>query len=238
MSKKHFRIQLVDILGKLIQTAGGVAYVCANGDYPKIAVATSADGTAATSNNPISLDYGLIEFWTATTVNAVDIYVQCPNGEFVVEKNVLASGPNEIVVPPGKFFNMQIPFSADDITANTETETGFTEPSNAIMLPEASVYVGTIDATETIEVGTLSTDSGDADGFIDGVSVATAGVVKGTVANGANTKGALFEVQDSANAGDIAPEGHVSGGKSITVTTSAGTDTAEGIINLPYMLCA
>ena len=236
MGLKLFRIQLADHRsGSMIEDAGGVCLVTA-ADSPQKATLKNADGSSL--SNPISLTNGQIEFWTDDTVSNVDLYIQGPNGHFVTEKGVKASGPNEIFIDQGQRLGaMVIPFSYDDQAGDaTETDTGFDEPSNAIMLPTPAIRVTAADSGETIDVGTDSTDSGDADGFLDGVSVASEAVVKGTIANGGVTIGTLFTVQDSANAGDLTHEGHVSGGKSITYTLSAGADTGEGFIVLPYML--
>ncbi len=61
---------------------------------------------------------------------------------------------------------------------NSETDTGFDIPKGCVLYPwEMFLIVDTIDSTETIEVGILSTEAGgDADGFIDAYSIATGGV--------------------------------------------------------------
>lgn len=217
---KLFRLQLMDLrTGKIIQTSGGKCYVAQDGVATKQAVKDS-NGAAAT--NPVSLDNGQIEFYTLNTVDKVDLYIQCPGGQFAVFTGIVASGPNELGVDTGNRFQMMvIPWAQADFTANTETETGFTEPSNAVFMADstgAGIRVVTVDATETIDVGTLSTDSGDADGFISAASIATAGIVL--------DNGALLTTL----------VGHISGGKSITITTSAGSDTGVGFIYLPYKL--
>lgn len=234
---REYRIQLKDALtGKAIISAGGKVLVVESGDASKQTIYSDAQGTPAT--NPMTPTRGFINFFVPESVDQVDLYIQAPGGQFVVVPDVTPSGPNEIAVDTNaRMGTMVIPFSMDDYTANTESDTGFDEPAGAIMLPHPAVNVLTADSTETINVGTDSNDSGDADGFIAAVSVGTQGLAKATIANGANTLGALFEVQDSANSGDLTHEGHVSGGKSITLTLSAGSDTAEGFIHLPYMLC-
>jgi len=237
---KHYSIQLQDHRdGAAIIDTGGVCYVAVAGGAAKIAVAITKAGAQATSNNPVALTTGKIEFWTADSVSSVDLYGIGPNGHAFKLAGVKPSGNNALSIDQGQMQQvMLIPFSAADVTANTETATGFTEPANALMLPSVAIRVLTLDATETVDVGTLSSDSGDADGFIDGLSLAAVGVVKATVANGSDTMGALLVTQDSANAGDLALEAHVSAAKAITLTTSAGTDTAAGFIALPYMLAA
>lgn len=235
--KQEFGIQLVDAFsGENIITAGGTVFVATAGTAQKATLSTKA---GASMSNPFTPTRGHIEFWIDLDIATVDLYIMAPGGQFVVKKGVAASGANEIHVDTASRNQcMVIPVAHDDVTANTETATGFTEPANAVLLPNPFIVVNAIDATETLDVGTDSGDSGDADGFLDGISVATAGVAVGTLTQGSATLGVLFSVQDSANGGDLVPEGHVSTGKSITVTTSAGSDTVEAFVHLPYLLAA
>lgn len=237
MAKLNYHIQLKDLVsGEAIIAAGGKVYVAAAGAPAKLAL-TDKDNNAL--SNPLSLTRGAMDFFVADTVQAVDLFIQAPGGQFIVVKNVQASGPNEIAIDSSRLdHTMVIPFDIDDTAANTETNTGFVVPKG-IMLPTPTVEVKDADSGITLNVGTLSTDSGDADGYIAGVSVASATIVKASVANGALTMGALLFVQDSVNAGDEAPEGNVSMlGKAITYTLASGADTASGYIHLPYRLTA
>ena len=237
MGLQRYNIQLVDLLtGENVITAGGVVQVCSDGSPDKQAI-TDKDGTALA--NPLALTRGHMEFHVPTTVTQVDLFISCPGGQFATAYNVKPSGPNEILVnTQNRSQVMVIPFSHADSSAATEKDTGFDLPANSIVLPHPTIRVVDVDATETIDVGTLSTESGgDADGFVVTVSVATAGVVKGTVLQGSNTLGALFEVQDSANAGDLTHEAHVTAtATSISYTTTAGSDTVSGFAFLPYIL--
>jgi hypothetical protein len=198
------------------------------------------DGTAIA--NPVAFTNGYVEFQFDGDTNSVDLYGISPTGHGFVAKGVEPSGDNEINIDTNVLHTVvAIPFSYADVTADaTETDTGMDLPLYAAVLPTPLVRVLTADATETIEVGLLSTETaGDADGFIDAVSVDTVGLFKATGANAGNTMGALFEVQDSANAGDIVEEPHAITGanaRSVSYTLTAGSDTAEGIILLPLML--
>lgn len=237
MAKLNYHIQLKDLVsGEAIIAAGGKVYVAAAGLPAKLAL-TDKDNNAL--SNPLSLTRGSMDFFVADTVQAVDLFIQAPGEQFIVVKNVKASGPNEIAIDTSRLdHTMVIPFDIDDTAANTETNTGFTVP-DGLMLPHPMVDVKDADSGITIAVGTLSTDSGDADGYIAGVSVASAALVKASIANSGDTMGALLKVQDSANAGDEVPEGNVSMiGKAITYTLASGADTASGYIHLPYRLAA
>ena len=92
------------------------------------------------------------------------------------------------------------------VASAAEQDTGFDLPANAVVL-NVFVEVTTLEATgttKTVDVGLLSSETnGDADGFLDGVSVATpAGVRQGSLVAGAVTLGALLKetVTDSGSA--------------------------------------
>lgn len=243
MGRKRIQFQLYELgsIGgmakKLIQDSGGVVYVAQDGDPAKQSI-TDKDGAAL--SNPRALTNGYCEFYVADTVARVDLFIQCPGGQFVVAPNVDESIADIGVDVTRLNHVMVIPWYAGDVTAAAETDTGFDLPLHAAVLPTPLLRVHTVDATETIDVGLLSSETaGDADGFIAAASVATAGLIKATVVNGGNTMGALFEVQDSANAGDLTHEPHVitgSNATSVTLTTTAGSDTGKGYIILPYLL--
>jgi hypothetical protein len=109
-------------------------------------------------------------------------------------------------------------------TDNTETATGITLPTNSVVL-DVFLYVRTVDADETVDIGTQGT-SNDPNGFMVGASLATAGFVRTSLANGALTRGALL-VDDEDGSGALVPTSCVTaGGDPISYTTSAGTDTA------------
>lgn len=132
--------------------------------------------------------------------------------------------------------------------SNSETSAHFEIPLGGVIYPwDAFLLVDTIDATETIDVGILSTESGgDANGFISGYSIATAGrfcvanmitATDGSNQNyiSANYIGALFyNGLDGGNAAGTAGVPimgpHVGDGvaKTISYTCSAGSDTFKG----------
>lgn len=114
----------------------------------------------------------------------------------------------------------------------SEQDTGWDLPTKAVVL-DVFVEVTTVEATgttKTLDVGILSSETGgDADGFLDGVSVAsTTGVKKGTLVSTGQTKGALLRADESGG-GVLVPEFHVAGsitGKSISYTAGSN-DFAE-----------
>lgn len=236
----EYRIQLKDALtDRAIISAGGTVFVAQDGTAVKQTLYDKDGGALA---NPITPTRGFINFFTATTVERVDLYIMAPGGEFVVVKDVEPSGPNEIKVDTGrKQHVLHVPYSVEDQAGDaTETQSAFTVPSRAMLLPNPAVHVIEADATETIDVGTMGT-SNDPDGFLDGIAVsgAAGSVTPGTLTNGAATLGVLFSVQDSANSGDLVPEADVTAGAAadpISWTLTTGADTAQGFILLPYIL--
>lgn len=107
----------------------------------------------------------------------------------------------------------------------TEVDTGIDFLADTLV-QHVQIEAVTVDATEVYDVGLLSTGTnGDADGFVDGASVATAGFPLVTL----TTSGALMD--DGTN---FDPDGHVVTGAnegSLTYTGSAATDTAVGYIH-------
>lgn len=140
---------------------------------------------------------------------------------------------------------IKIPFGHE----TSETDTGVDLPPKALVL-DAFIEVLTGDSGITLDVGTKSSETGgDADGFLDGISVASTGLVPAgvTVTAGANenyfsacTYGAKLAsfVAGSDTAGDVGTYARKyyatdsATAKSITYTASAGADTAEGNIYL------
>lgn len=249
MGYKHMKINLLDMVtGKAIQDAGGKCYVAQAGLAAKQTL-YNADGTSLA--NPVSLTNGLMEFWVADTVNTVDLYIQAPKGQALIQKGVTPSGPNEYAVDTSRKHQLLvIPFAIGDTTATTETDTGFDIPTDAIVQPHmgGGIDVLAVDATETIEVGVLSSESGgDADGFYDVLPVDTAGAVKPEVTVTAGvwasmTFGALLaDLTAGTNSDDRGlfnlRQYRCNGtAKSISYTLTAGTDTATGFIKIPYVL--
>ena len=115
----------------------------------------------------------------------------------------------------------------------SETQTGFTLPTNAIV-KNVFLNVITVDATETVDVGTQGT-SNDPNGYLAAASLATAGLVRGSLADGAVTLGALlFEITEATTAA-ARNDDITAGGDPISYTCSAGSDTAVFDIIIEYI---
>ena len=129
-----------------------------------------------------------------------------------------------------KFLRKTAVIRCDAQTSETTTE--FTLPTNAIV-HDVFLNVLTVDATETVDVGTAGT-SNDPDGYLDGASLATAGLVFGSLADGAVTRGVLlYEITEATTAAARKPD-ITAGGDPVTYTCSAGSDTAVFDIVIDY----
>ncbi len=230
-----FEIQLQDLhTNTTLTTAGGKVYVATAGDAAKATIYSPTTGLAV--SNPLTPSNGKITFATLATVETVDLYGQAGGGQAFVRKGILPGGTTEIFIEGGRADQcLVIPFAAADVTAATEIDTGFDLPTNALVMPDVSIIVTTIDATETMDVGLLSGESGgDADGFLVAASVAVAGRIRGALV-GTDTLGALLK--EDTNAGPVlVPATYPVGAtaKSVTFTLSTGSDTGEGFICIHY----
>jgi hypothetical protein len=130
-----------------------------------------------------------------------------------------------------KFITRTAVIRCDAQTA--ETDTGFTLPDSAIV-KDVYLNVITVDATETVDVGTAGT-SNDPNGYLAAASLATAGLVYGSLADGAVTRGALlFEITEATTAAARRPD-ITAGGDPVSYTCSAGSDTAVFDIVIEYV---
>ncbi len=207
-----------DQAGPSIIGTGGKCLVTAAGDCAK---ATLYDKDGASLANPISLSQGRGEFYTLDTISAVDLFILTGEAWSVQLWSVEADALHLVPVDRSNRQQMLIfPFSIDNqVTDNTEVDTGLDLIVGMVMQPFPYIKAVTIDAGETVSVGTgevVPADGGDADGFMSLVSVATAGLV-------ADTNGALLNAVEYLAPAD-----------SLTWTLSAGSDTAEGYVFLPY----
>ncbi|KKK73405.1 hypothetical protein LCGC14_2894160 [marine sediment metagenome] len=253
MPQKRIFIQLHDhVTRKAISDAGGMVYVTVTGTPDKQALLTKTGAAAA---NPSLLVNGQLDFYFADTVTTnVDLYIMGPKGEFLVIKDVAPSGPNEVYLDRSRREEVAvIPFSIADMVAATEFDTGMELPADMMVHAQgAGIFVDVLEATETLDVGLLSSEAGgDANGFMSLMDVATAGAVaaKAVVTVGgtenffaSTTLGALLSEAFLAGANVATDVGtnhdttHRCDGtaKTISLTLTAGSALAKGYVFIPY----
>ena len=240
MSNTIFDMQLQDTFsGATITTAGGKVLVCNPGTTRK-ATLLNPDAGMAPLANPMTPNRGKIRFAISNVVGAapgtatVDLYGISPAGHFFVVYGEQPGNEAEIYVSSNNRQEILIvPYAVLDTAAGVETDTGFDFPANCLIQPPPLVTVKTPQAGGTLNVGLLSTQAGgNASGFVAGVSIATAGAVKSTLA-GAGTLGALLKV---ASGGATVPEDAlITTATRLTYTVSTGA-VADGFLCIPYQL--
>lgn len=118
-----------------------------------------------------------------------------------------------------------------------EKDTGFDFPAGAIIL-DVIVDIDTPESTattKTIDVGLLSSESGgDTDGFLDGVSTATAGSIQGSLANGAVTFGLLQKV-DLDGVSSVLKKHAIGTAKSLVYQLGSAHTELVGTIRVVYL---
>lgn len=240
-----FDLQVYDrATGKAVISTGGTAYVCATGAYAKSTL-VNPDSDYASLTNPISATRGKFRFAIANTglgSPAVDVFGIAPGGQAFIAKNIKPAEITDIWIDTREYAHtLVVPFSIADAVAATEKDTGFDFTTGMSILPFHAVDVRTADAGITMDIGLLSSESGgDADGFIVGLSVASAVVVQSKLATTA-TVGALSKetvVADAGNTSQRIPYTIGSTAVSLSYTLSSGADTAAGYIRIPYVLKA
>jgi hypothetical protein len=237
----NYEIQLMNLASMDPQiAAGGTVYVAAQNGAAKVVI-YDVDTQLAIAN-PLVPVRGKIRFATLATVPAVDLYGVDALGRCFIRRGVQPGGPTggvtEVFIDDDLEQIMVIPFSKADVTANVEIDTGFDLPNGVVHPNGLHVDVLTAEATRTILVGTLSSESGgDADGLLALLSLATAGNILWAV-SGTPTLGALL-VQNFATtpAVNVPVPRAITGtnARSVTYTLSASTASAAGFIYIPYV---
>lgn len=190
---------------------------------------------------------GEIRFWTDASVTSVDISIYTANGEAIYLKSV------EPTVTHGVWIDRQqlthqlvIPIAFNN---NSETDTEFTIVAGTL-IEDILLSVETVDAGETIDVGTDGTTTNDPNGLIAAASIATAGFVAlGGIPNVGSTSdyfnGVVYGVllatfingsDSGTDSGGVTRKSTLIGAAetdaNITVTCTAGSDTFIGYVVL------
>jgi hypothetical protein len=236
-----YSVQLMDkTSNKLLQTAGGAFIVVAAGSLLKASLINPL--TQASLTNPVTPTNGKISFainHTTPLESSVDLYGITADGRAVMARGI-TSAHQEIWVDGNRQHQVLVlPVHISNYPQNVETNTGIDLLTGSLVLPDLAVKVVVADPTETLDVGLLSTQTGgDADGFLAAIDVGTVGTVAAKAAT-TPTKGALIRETIPADAGTASiPKAYVIGStaKTISVTTSPGSDTVQAFVQIPYMM--
>src|SRR5574341_236285 len=174
----EWAFQLVDptlaAVDASIDDDSGVCNVLTAGSPVEVTIYSDRGGTAA--SNPLTFTDGWVRFYTVNTVTSVDLSILTATGRAVFAKGVVPSQHRIFIDRNRREQLLIVPFAASD---NVETSTEFVLPAGCRLDPyRLYLRIVTVDATETIDVGILSSETGgDANGLIAAASVATGGYV-------------------------------------------------------------
>lgn len=207
-----------------------------------------ANSAGVSKSNPITrasfATKGKIEFWAAAS--SVDLYVAHSDGTVAKVAGVTPTRHSIELNVDGIHKTLVAPFVFN--AGGTEVDTGLDFPVGAF-LTNARVEVTTLDASETLQVGLLSSESGgDADGILKNIPLDNATMVKPWSITDTTTEdyisapyfGALMGVGSAGTSGanDFGQPGgaghKISTAVSLSYTPST-SDTAAGYIYVDFM---
>lgn len=249
--------QLEDLATERALMHSGRFITCINGDSAALQAYDVDSGAALISSSTpyVSFSNGRIRFGIAESVEKVDIYGYTSKGYAFQIKDLVPGSINSFKIDINRLNQTIIyPFAFADtvrgISASAENKTGWFLPNGLTLRPEGvGVFVSTAESGKSIDVGLDGANSGvdDADGFIDGMILTTAGWVeanegytvgtnrvwldltggdkewtKGALYYPSNTKQAKAEGADAASTNDSGIYIHKA-----HVSTNSGTNTEE-----------
>jgi len=181
MALREWMFNIVDAgLGDARQgkDVSGFLNVCTAGVVTSPTIHTNERGSVdLTKKNLISLleiTNGWVQFWTASSVTSLDIMFITNTGECGGAKAV-SSNFHHLRVDSTYMgmYKLWVPWAWK--AATTVQDTGLNIPAD-LMITDASLFIDIADATETLDVGLLASETGgDEDGFLDGMLLTTAG---------------------------------------------------------------
>jgi hypothetical protein len=118
----------------------------------------------------------------------------------------------------------QVPLAAGIMADNTVVDTGYDLPDEGVVVDVALIVdtAETTASTKTIDVGIINAgESGDEDGFLDGVATTPAGEILPSLTNGSVTRGAYLR-EVSGEAGEHSPAGYALNGTAKSVAVTSG----------------
>jgi hypothetical protein len=215
-------------------------------------VSVVADQNGSALSQPITLSSGLLTFFTAKTVTAVDVSILTSDGFAIYAKGISANVHRLDVYPEQRLQVFTFPMIF--IAGGTVQDTGFDMPVG-MLITDVAVQVVVLDAGETVDIGFINAvESGDEDGLAKLVTVANLGfptlypVVTGganidylveTAGYGAYLAQAIAGADVVATNGGWAKRNYPTDGtiKSLSYTVS-GSDTFRGLAHVAYLKLA
>ena len=153
-----------------IADSTGVCAVLTESSAAKPTIYTTGSGQTAASN-PLTFTAGVINFWTADTVTALDLSVLTANGHAIFADSVNASNHRIDINPDQIFQKLVIPYIHTATLTASVQDTGF-DLSAAMLVKDVEVDIITLATGGVLNVGTSTAPSG----FVALATIATTGL--------------------------------------------------------------
>jgi hypothetical protein len=232
---QEWRIQLVDgRTMKPIDDDAATYVVLTENSAVKATLYSDGQGTSLSQTSGLTTTDGVMRFWTASTVTAVDITILTAQSHSFFLESLSVSDAHVTVWPETcGLYNLIIPYLVVG-ASEAIVDTGF-DILAKMLIKDCFIHVTTVGTGAALDIGT-STDS---DGFADGVSVATTGMpislLEEALVSGSSLLGALIAYTTSGALRRLHRRANATSGANIVYTNTTSSSTAgSGYIYLTY----
>lgn len=242
---RNYILSVVDARTKEEITASVSCYVYDAGTKTLSTIYSNGARTALTNPVTFAAFSNRLDFWSASTSH--DVFICDNRGNCGFYPSVTVNDHVLLLSRDGVSKHFVAPFLFN--SGGTEVDTGLDFPEG-VWIHRAMVEVVTLDATETLNVGLLASESGgDADGILAAVALGTAGMIRPWVVTDTTTEdyistgyyGALMAISTtgSSAATDVGQPGGVghivTDGTAVSLSyTPSTSDTAAGYIHVYF----
>ena len=192
-----------------------------------------SDTNGTSQANPGTISNGIIRFFTALSVESVDVSILTASGHAIFVEALTAS-QHRVLVNPDEWKNQKLVIGMTlPGTSATLVDTGFDLPATSLTR-EAYLHINTVATDTDVDLGT----STDTDGFLDGIDTSATGLLGLVEDLTAGSIGALLATTSSSAIRKVYVPANATSGKSIvwTMTGTATATTAYGYIYIIYDL--
>ena len=192
-----------------------------------------SDTNGTSQANPGTISNGIIRFFTALSVESVDVSILTASGHAIFVEALTAS-QHRVLVNPDEWKNQKLVIGMTlPGTSATIVDTGFDLPATSLT-KEAYLHITTVATDTDVDLGT----STDTDGFLDGIDTSATGLLGLVEDLTAGSIGALLATTSSSAIRKVYVPANATSGKSIvwTMTGTATATTAYGYIYIIYDL--
>ncbi len=211
----------------------GVCNVLTENSPVEISIYTSGNGQTAASN-PMTFTNGVVNFWTADTVTAVDLSIQLnPSGHSIFAESMVPSNQRIDIDPDRIHQELIIPYTYLG-ASETIVDTGF-DVLATMIVTDIHLDVSTVMTGGVLDIGT-STDS---DGFADGVAASVTGfpitLLEEAIVSTSALFGALLAMATGTYVRKKYRQANATSGANIVYTNTTISSTAgNGYIAITY----